>query len=124
MFIGRSTLYRRNLPHMESDQPYFVTLCTKNRWILPTIARDKVLASCLYEDERTATVAAVVVMPDHVHIVFTASVNTVENRKWTLREIMRSIKGASAHAVNKSSGEGVLFGRRNPSIGYCAGQRS
>lgn len=43
---------------------------------------------------------AMVVMPDHVHLLFTPLRDQAGNT-YGLAEIMNSMKGASAHAVNK-----------------------
>ena len=41
-------------------------------------------------------------MPDHVHMIFTPLVNADALEVVSLAEIMDSIKGASAHAINKA----------------------
>jgi REP element-mobilizing transposase RayT len=48
---------------------------------------------------------AFVVMPDHVHMLFTPLIDETGN-DYTLKKIMNGIKGASSHRVNK------LVGRR------------
>ena len=78
--------YRRRLPHLQkADAALFVTFCTAARVNLPAEARDLVLAHCLREaatsteageGARPTCVArirlhAVVVMPDHVHLLLT-----------------------------------------------------
>jgi len=45
-----------------------------------------------------------VVMPDHVHLIFTPQVNLKEKEIYSLAEIMDAIKGASAHKINKAIG--------------------
>jgi REP-associated tyrosine transposase len=42
-----------------------------------------------------------VVMPDHVHMIFTPSINPHAMEIYSLAEIMDAAKGASAHTVNK-----------------------
>ena len=64
------------------------------------------LECCRYEHGRRAHVYAAVVMPDHVHIVISAS--RVEGVPIALSEITHSIKSVSAHRINK------LLGRRGP----------
>jgi len=44
---------------------------------------------------------AAVVMPDHVHLIFTSLIHQKEPRVWLLPEILDAIKGASAHIINK-----------------------
>jgi REP element-mobilizing transposase RayT len=46
-------------------------------------------------------VHGIVVMPDHVHIIFTP-LKDDEGNPFGLAEIMSGIKGASAHSVNKA----------------------
>ena len=45
-----------------------------------------------------------VVMPDHVHMIFTPLVDRQAMEIYSLAEIMDAIKGASAHGVNKILG--------------------
>jgi len=46
----------------------------------------------------------IVVMPDHVHLIFTPLVNEQRMEVCSLAEIMDAIKGASAHKINKILG--------------------
>jgi REP element-mobilizing transposase RayT len=46
---------------------------------------------------------AVVIMPDHVHLLFTAMRDT-EGWTFALPEILRAIKGSSARSINKPTG--------------------
>jgi REP element-mobilizing transposase RayT len=46
---------------------------------------------------------AAVVMPDHVHLVFTA-LQDDDGTTYSLEEIMSGIKGASAHSINRALG--------------------
>jgi len=94
--------YRRNLPHIEkADRPHFITFDTLDRWVLPPLARDLILKHCLHENGLKMDMHIVVVMPDHVHMIFTP----LENEKqetFSFEEIVGAIKGASAHSVNKA----------------------
>lgn len=96
-----STFYRRNLPHIEKDgASYFVNFSTRNDFVLPEQARTLVFDHCLFENGRKVHMHAFVVMPTHVHMLFTP----VENDKgepYPLSEIMQGIKGTSSHNVNK-----------------------
>jgi REP element-mobilizing transposase RayT len=83
----------------------FVTFSTAKRWVLPESVRQAVLEHCLHDHLVKFTMHGVVVMPDHVHLVFTPLCDKDEN-PYGLAEIMNSIKGASAHSVNK------ILGRR------------
>ena len=93
--------YRRRLPHLQKDDsPLFVTFCTGPGIPLPGNARDLVLEHCLREDNRRIHLYAVVVMPDHVHLLFHP---LKDNHGWAfpLVDIMQCMKGATAHRVNK-----------------------
>ena len=98
----RKYLYRRNLPHIEKDdRPHFITFDTYQRWILPPIARDIALHHCLHDNGSKMTVHVVVIMPDHVHIIFTPLRNAAKE-SYTFEEIVGGIKGASVHSINKA----------------------
>ncbi|MCI0356511.1 MAG: transposase, partial [Acidobacteria bacterium] len=84
-----------------------MTLSTRRRWVLPGAARTVVLEHCLYEHRRRIELHAAVVMPEHVHLLFTPLLDA-HSEAYSLSEIMSGIKGASAHGVNK------LLGRRGP----------
>ncbi len=94
--------YRRKLPHIRyDDRPQFVTFCTEHRWILPEPARSRVLESCIHENGIKIDLKVAVVMPDHVHLIFTPLTNCEAMEVYSLAQIMDAIKGASAHKVNK-----------------------
>jgi REP element-mobilizing transposase RayT len=94
--------YRRDLPHLQrDDKPHFLTFCTFHRWILPEPARRIVLTSCVHEHQRTIDLNIVVVMPDHVHMIFTPLIDSVRLEVISLARITKAIKGASAHAINR-----------------------
>ena len=111
--------YRRRLPHLQkADADLFVTFCTGARRILPGKARDLTFEHCLREggvlpfaDEGArATQAtprihlhAVVVMPDHVHILLRP---LCDENGWPfpLTDILQCFKGGTAHRINKLLG--------------------
>jgi REP-associated tyrosine transposase len=94
--------YRRNLPHMErSGRAHFVTFDTYERWELPPLARDLVLKHCLHDNGRKMRLYIVVVMPDHVHLIFIPSEDE-KHETFSFEEIVGAIKGASAHSINKA----------------------
>jgi hypothetical protein len=65
--------YRRLLPHYQRDErPLFVTFRTSSRFTLSCEARTLVLQHCFHDHGKTIHLHAVVVMPDHVHLLFTA----------------------------------------------------
>jgi len=97
--------YRRKLPHLQCDQkPHFVTFCTYQRWILPECVRAIVLESCLHDNGTNFDMKIAVVMPDHVHMIFTPLVDLEAKAVCSLAQIMDAIKGASAHRINGTLG--------------------
>jgi REP element-mobilizing transposase RayT len=94
--------YRRTLPHLQvDDRPLFVTFTTYKRWEFPEHIRSLVLKHCLHDHGVKLQVHGVVVMPDHVHMIFTP-LKDEEGKPFGLAEIMNGIKGASAHSINKA----------------------
>jgi REP element-mobilizing transposase RayT len=92
---------RRTLPHYQSDyKALFVTFNTYCRWILPESARAVVFGACLYANRKRFNLHGLVVMPDHVHLVFTPLAD--ENGPFSVAEIMQAIKSASAHRINQA----------------------
>jgi REP element-mobilizing transposase RayT len=97
--VNRKYDYRRKLPHLQPDRKlFFVTFGTHKRWILPPVARDIVLESCLYAHSKRFLLHAVVVMPDHVHLVFMPLSDSAGS--FSIPEIMQAIKSFSAHRIN------------------------
>ena len=97
--------YRRQLPHLQRDsKPHFLTFCTHHRWILPEHTRSLVLDSCLHDVGMKIDLQVVVVMPDHVHVIFTPRVNEQATEICSLAQITNAIKGASAHKINRALG--------------------
>ncbi len=91
-------VYRRNLPHIQTEfHTYFVTFVTQQRQILTPPERDVVLAHVVFDDQRVMNLHAAVVMPDHVHIVFTP---------WhvSLGKLLQGMKGSSSRSINKLRG--------------------
>ena len=103
-------MYRRNLPHIQkSDAAHFVTFRTRDNFVLPPSARDLALRHCLHDHEKRIHLHAVVIMPNHVHLLFTP-LRDENGDSYTLATIMNGIKGASAHSINKLLGrEGSLW---------------
>jgi len=94
--------YRRKLPHLQRDnQRHFVTFCTFQRWMLPEAARAIVLECCRYDNDVRHFLHAAVVMPDHVHVIFTPLINSPKAEFYSLAEIMGRIKGASVQLINR-----------------------
>ena len=92
--------YRRTLPHLQKDnRPVFVSFNTLRKWVLPEAARDVVLECCVYQNGRMALMHAVVVMPEHVHLIFTPLQDGTSS-PYSVMEIMQNIKSVSARRVN------------------------
>jgi putative transposase len=98
--------WRGDLPHMQRrGTTYFVTFCTRDRAVLSERERDIVLATCVHAHQRQYWLHAVVVMPDHVHLVFTLYDTS------TLPKAMQRIKGVSAHEVGRRIWQREYFDR-------------
>lgn len=99
----RTYEYRRKLPHYQPDNKvFFITFCTYQRRVLPEAARAVVLDSCLAGIGKLFDLYGAIVMPDHVHLLLTPLGD--EDGPFTITQIMQTIKGASAHRVNKLLG--------------------
>jgi REP-associated tyrosine transposase len=104
--------YRRRLPHLQkADAAVFVTFCTGGRQVLPEAARDLVLEHCRREggiqlfagEGARATrvhLYAVVVMPDHVHLLL-SPLRDPAGWPFPLVDILQCLKSTTAHRVNK-----------------------
>lgn len=100
--------YRRRLPHhQKDDHPLFVTFTTARRWILPPAARDIALDNCKKEHTHKFDLHAAVVMPDHVHLIY-SPLRREDGWSYSLPEIMKAVKGRSAREIN------VAIGRTGP----------
>jgi len=61
------------LPHYQRDDcPLFVTFRALTTYLLSPEARTLALQHCLHDQGETIRIHAAVVMPDHVHLLFTA----------------------------------------------------
>jgi REP element-mobilizing transposase RayT len=95
------TFYRRNLPHIEKHgATYFVTFNTRQDFVLPRPARTLIYDHCLFDNGRKVCMHAFVVMPTHVHLLFTPLCGEIGDA-YPLAEILNGIKGSSSHSVNK-----------------------
>lgn len=92
---------RRNLPHWEEPgNLYMVTFRAANHFKLPERARDIVFNSVLFHDGKKYDLYALVVMPDHIHLIL-QPLQKSKDGFYSLAEIMHSIKSYSANAINK-----------------------
>jgi REP element-mobilizing transposase RayT len=90
---------KRHLPHLEvPDATYFVSFSCLHRLELPAEARDLVMAEIRSLDKDAIDLDAAVVMPDHAHAIFRL-IGTL-----TLTQIMKRIKGRTAHRINEITG--------------------
>jgi REP element-mobilizing transposase RayT len=92
--------YRRKLPHLQLSSTFFVTFSTYKERILSPQARTLAFRSCLYEHDRRIHLYAGVVMPDHVHLLF--SILFRQATEPLLYRIVGDIKSASVHNINKA----------------------
>jgi REP element-mobilizing transposase RayT len=92
--------YHRRLPHYQTASgALFMTFRTFGL-ILSDRARDLVLRHCLYDHGKRIQLSAAVVMPTHVHLLFWA-LRDQAGWPFPLVDIMQSLKGSSAHTLNK-----------------------
>jgi REP element-mobilizing transposase RayT len=92
---------QRMLPHWEYDGSiYFITFGTWERLKLSPQARQVVLDACLFFNTQRYDLFALVVMPDHVHMLIEPLFKT-EEEYWSLSSIMHSIKSYSAKQIPK-----------------------
>jgi REP element-mobilizing transposase RayT len=81
----------------------FVAFCKLTRVAFPEAARDLVLQHCLFEHQKPIELHAAVVMPDHVHMLFTP-LRDGDGWPHALQKILKLIKGTSARDINKLLG--------------------
>jgi hypothetical protein len=120
MPVHQKYQYRRRLPHFHKfDVPLFVTFCTAGPLILPDEARDLILEHCLREHGRRVDLCAAIVMPDHVHLLFTP-LRDENGWPFPLLEIMQSLKASPPTALTSFFIDPAQSGKTNPSIMCCA----
>ena len=87
--------YKRQLPHWTlKGATYFVTFCVKSNIKLSKIELTIVKNHILEGNDKFYKLISFVIMPDHVHIIFTPI------KDYTLQNIMKGIKGVSARKIN------------------------
>ena len=96
----RRYAFRRNLPHLQTEAPLFVSLSTHLRWELPPSARDIIFDTVLREHKRKVWIYAFVVMPNHLHLLF-YPLRDSSGARFGIAEIMSGIKGVTAHGANR-----------------------
>jgi REP element-mobilizing transposase RayT len=99
--LDRKYEYRRMLPHYQSaGRAVFVTFCKGNRTPLSSPARDAILQHCLHDKGKRYDLHAAVVMPDHVHLLF-SPLRDEKGWPYSLPIILKQLKGTSARSVNQ-----------------------
>ena len=93
--------YQRKLPHIQRPgKTLFVTFNTHRRRPLPEAARQIALECSLFHHQRKLWMHAVVVMPDHVHLLFTP-LREDEGSLYGMAEIMQAMKSVSSRLINR-----------------------
>lgn len=106
--LSRMYDYRRKLPHYQKpNTALFVTFRSTSHDPFPSTARDAILRCCLKGRNYKFVLHAAVVMPEHVHLLLTP-LNDISGWPYGLPDILKSLKGASARAVNQ------VLGRSGP----------
>jgi REP element-mobilizing transposase RayT len=89
------TITRRNLPHFQvPGATYFVTIRCQYNITLSTDARDLVFDFVRACDGESIDLEALVVMPEHVHLIFRIT------RDGKLHRVLQRIKGHTARQIN------------------------
>jgi non-canonical purine NTP pyrophosphatase (RdgB/HAM1 family) len=99
---GQLIIHQGTLPHWERvGSTYFITFRVLRGELSPA-ERDIVLRACLHWHNIRAIIHLVVVMPDHVHMIFTPLPKT---DGWhTLSELMHSITTFTSRTINAARG--------------------
>ncbi len=102
---------RRILPHWEvGGSTYFMTFRVQSGE-LSEAERTLVLNACRHFDERRYLLHAAVVMPDHVHLLWTP-LRRDDGTWWSIGDLMHSIKSFTAKQINAARGtSGVVWQR-------------
>ena len=121
--ILRRYEYRRRLRHYQrDDRPLFVTFRTLKSIQFTPQARTLAREHCIHDHGKTIRLHVAVIMPDHVHLLFTA-LRDAEGWTFALPEILRPSRGTQP-ARSTNCGEGMgLSGRTNPFTTCCGEMR-
>jgi putative transposase len=84
--------------NVKSKPIYFVTFCTWERLELNQEARQLVLDTCRFFNQKRYKIFALVVMPDHVHLLIQPLMKS-QTECWSLGSILHSIKSFSAKQI-------------------------
>jgi REP element-mobilizing transposase RayT len=92
--------YRRRLPrYKKADPPSLRHLHHGSSLATSSTARDIVLDCCLKEYGHKYNLHAAVVMPTHVHLIY-SPLRREESSAYTLPEVINAIKGPAARRIN------------------------
>jgi len=95
------------LPHYQKPgRTIFITFCKANRIPFTPGARDAILQHCLHDHTKRYDLHAAVVMPDHVHLLF-SPLRDEKGWPYSLPTILKALKGTSARSINKLSGVSI-----------------
>ena len=100
----RLSIAGASLTSSEMTRRISFTFCTYRGWMLPEHARSIALESCLHDNGTRFDLRVAVVMPDHVHMIFTPQIDAQAMEVYSLADIMDAVKGASSHKINKVLG--------------------
>jgi REP element-mobilizing transposase RayT len=95
MLDDKINITKRKLPHWtQINSVYFITFTTK-KLFFDDIEKTIIFNHIIEGNNKYYKLHAVVVMPDHVHLILEAS------KGYELSRIMKGIKGVTAHLINK-----------------------
>ena len=102
--------YQRRLPHYQKcGSPVFVTFRKLFREPFTSEACKVVFQHCLHDDGKKYELHGTVVMPEHVHLLF-SPLSDPSGWFYSLPTILKSLKGVSAREVNKlTTSEGPVW---------------
>jgi REP element-mobilizing transposase RayT len=85
-----------------------VTFTTRDRFVLSPHERTLVIQSCLRKNGVMYYLHVVMVMPDHVHMLFTPRRDEA-GWPYALPDVTRHVKGFAAHAINNNGRKGRVW---------------
>ena len=98
---------RRNLPHWQhGGATYFITFRVK-QGKLSEAERKLVLEACLFWNNQKWDLDAVVVLPNHAHLL-ARPLPCGENKWHSLGEILHSVKSYTGHQINRRDRKSVV----------------
>ena len=94
--------FKKQLPNLQKDNGiYFITFVTWQRLELSPEARKIVLDSCLFFHQKRYYLFAVVIMPDHVHLLIQPWLKVATSSEQDVREYsINSEQDAREHSIN------------------------